>query len=268
MASGYEYFSRAGPSHLISVDWNNAHHRRSVAASLVMGAYMIEDDRLKRRQGSQSLAPPWWEFFPFKSIYQLTNDDNSILGAIFEYKTPAYTNHRAIDQSPLCVVKNNLHQSPGVEIAMSVVQDVVAAVGDSKVWSAGTLIKAGLALAARDSNNHEDPFAAMSGWIPCLFVNQVDIVCSECIGYFRHRKKLEAMGARALARISSHRSLGNTITSAVGIRGVETSEPLRLIPSAKLTENLCAPQYITEAHGLSQWWRPNMNLKCTVYNYT
>ncbi|XVF42235.1 hypothetical protein PTKIN_Ptkin01aG0344400 [Pterospermum kingtungense] len=190
---------------------------------------------------------------------------------------------------------------------MSVVQDVVAAVGDSKVWLAGhslgaamamvagktmakagrileafllnppflslpierirykkvrhglrfagTLIKAGLALAARDSNNHEDPFVSISGWIPSLFVNQTQ----EKAGRYGSQGSCKGFKPAITGKYNSERS---------GNRGVETSEPLHLLPSAKLTENLCPPQYITEAHGLSQWWRPNLNLKCTVYKYT
>ncbi|XVF42228.1 hypothetical protein PTKIN_Ptkin01aG0343700 [Pterospermum kingtungense] len=268
MASGNEYFSRAGPSHLISVDWNNAHHRRSVAASLVMGAYMIEDDRLKRRQGSKKYLHQSSRVEIAMSVVQdvvtavgdskvwLAGHSLGAAMAMVAGKTMAKAGR---------ILEAFLLNPPFLSLPIERIRYKKVRHG---LRFAGTLIKAGLALAARDSNNHEDPFAAMSGWIPCLFMNQVDIVCSEYIGYFRHRKKLEAMGARALARISSHRSLGNTITSAVGIRGVETSEPLHLLPSAKLTENLCPPQYITEAHGLSQWWRPNLNLKCTVYKYT
>ncbi|KAF9613655.1 hypothetical protein IFM89_009543 [Coptis chinensis] len=36
--------------------WENAHHRRSVAASLVQGVYVLERDRLENRQGPHALA--------------------------------------------------------------------------------------------------------------------------------------------------------------------------------------------------------------------
>ncbi|XWS57708.1 hypothetical protein CRYUN_Cryun09bG0196800 [Craigia yunnanensis] len=352
MASGNEHFSYSGPSQLNNVDWNNAHHRRSVAASLVEGVYSLEGDRQARRGGYQSLAPPWWEFFHFKLIQQLVDDDDhSIFGAIFEYKPPAYTYHSTIDQSPryviafrgtliqldtlardfeldIEIIRNGLHQTTRFAIAMKAVRDMVAAVGDSNLWLtghsqgaatammagktmakagkfleaflfnppyisppierikdkkvrhglrfAGTIIKAGLAFAAatngnnnnqRSGNGYEDSFAAMSEWIPCLFVNQADPICSEYIGYFKHRKKLEDIGAGALSRLTSQHSLGTLFMSAVGIKGVETSEPLHLLPSAYLTVNLSPSQDFMQAHGLYQWWRPNLNLNCNVYKY-
>ncbi|TYJ24082.1 hypothetical protein E1A91_A08G236700v1 [Gossypium mustelinum] len=115
---------------------------------------------------------------------------------------------------------------------------------------AGTLIKAGIAFAAAVSDNHnnsngiqDSSFAAISGWIPCLFVNHLDPICSEYIGYFKHRKKLEDIGAGGLARLTSQHSLGNMAMSAVGIKDM------------------------ISAHELHQWWRPDLNLNCSVYKY-
>ncbi|XP_022720042.1 GDSL esterase/lipase At4g10955-like [Durio zibethinus] len=352
MDSGSEHFSFSGPSHLNNIDWNNAHHRRSVAACLVGGVYVLESDRQARRKGSQCLAPPWWEFFHFKLIHQLVDDDdNSIFGAIFEYNPPPYAYHRTIDRSPryviafrgtlmkrdsvardldldIDVIRNGLHQTTRFAIAIKAVRDVVFAVRGSNVWLtghslgaamamlagktmaktgysleaflfnppfvsppieiikdkkvrhglrfAGTVIKAGLAFAAatngnnnnsRNGNGYEDSFAAISGWIPCLFVNQKDPICAEYIGYFEHRRKLENIGAGAIARLTSQHSLANLFMSAVGMKGVETSEPLHLLPSANLTVNLNPPPDIMQAHGLYQWWRPDLNLRCSVYKY-
>ncbi|KAF5960062.1 hypothetical protein HYC85_001271 [Camellia sinensis] len=57
----------------------NPHHRRSVAASLVQGVYILERDRQQNRQGPQALAPPWWDFFHFQLIRVLVDDvDHSI----------------------------------------------------------------------------------------------------------------------------------------------------------------------------------------------
>ncbi|PPS02987.1 hypothetical protein GOBAR_AA17669 [Gossypium barbadense] len=101
MASGIEYFNRCGPKYLSNIDWNNAHHRRSVSASLVEGVYMLEEDRQARRGGFQCVAPPWWEFFNFKVVNALVDDnDKSIFGATFEYKPSAYSYHRSMDRSP------------------------------------------------------------------------------------------------------------------------------------------------------------------------
>ncbi|KAA8520958.1 hypothetical protein F0562_011631 [Nyssa sinensis] len=69
MASERENFNQSGPLHLINVDWRNEDHRRSIAASLVQGVYVLERDRQENRQGSQALAPPWWEFFHFRLLW-------------------------------------------------------------------------------------------------------------------------------------------------------------------------------------------------------
>ncbi|MFQ6657280.1 hypothetical protein Gotur_027025, partial [Gossypium turneri] len=97
--------------------------------------------------------------------------------------------------------------------------------------------------AASDNHNNsngiqDSSFAAISGWIPCLFVNHLDLICSEYIGYFKHRKKLEDIRAGGLARLTSQHSLRNMAMSAMGIKGIDTSEPLHLLPSANLTVNL------------------------------
>ncbi|XVE89923.1 hypothetical protein DITRI_Ditri20bG0035000 [Diplodiscus trichospermus] len=68
----------------------------------------------------------------------------------------------------------------------------------------GKKVKDGLRFAATAYDNNkkqrkrignEDTFAAISGWIPRIFVNQKDPVCSGYIGYFEHRKKLQDLGA-------------------------------------------------------------------------
>ncbi|CAB4280171.1 unnamed protein product [Prunus armeniaca] len=53
----------------------NTQHQRSVAACLVQGVYVVERDRQEEREGPQALAPPWWEFFHFKLLRKLVDDD-------------------------------------------------------------------------------------------------------------------------------------------------------------------------------------------------
>ncbi|XVE89941.1 hypothetical protein DITRI_Ditri20bG0036600 [Diplodiscus trichospermus] len=117
----------------------------------------------------------------------------------------------------------------------------------------------------RKGIGNEDTFAAISGWIPCLFVNQKDPTCSGYIGHFEHRKKLENSGAGHLARSTSHVSLTNYALSE--IKGVEASEPLHRLPSANLNVNLSPSRDFLRAHELRQWWRHDQNLKCRVYEY-
>ncbi|XP_078431345.1 alpha/beta-Hydrolases superfamily protein [Wolffia australiana] len=89
MASEKSNFPISGPIHLTQVDWGCPNHRRSVAASLVEGVYVLESDRQERRVGDEALAPPWWEFFRFRLLTRLVDDaDSSIFGAVYELTEP------------------------------------------------------------------------------------------------------------------------------------------------------------------------------------
>ncbi|KAJ0589770.1 hypothetical protein HanIR_Chr04g0189941 [Helianthus annuus] len=67
----------------------NPDHRRSVAACLVQGVYILERDHQENRQASEALAPPWWNFFQFDLHSQLKDDaDSCIFGAIYKSKHP------------------------------------------------------------------------------------------------------------------------------------------------------------------------------------
>ncbi|KAK8520175.1 hypothetical protein V6N12_004134 [Hibiscus sabdariffa] len=325
VTKGNDQFSISGPTYLTSIDWTNAHHQRSVAASLVKGVYVLEGDRQDGRQGPECLAPPWWEFFQFKYVAPLIESDQCIFGAIFEYRPSDYSYHYNIHESPryviafrgtllklgslardvqldIDIIRNGLdrtargiHRNVGREndgeirdiLAIIPLQSAsriapIERIGDETlkhgIRFAGTIIKAGLALANAKNDRNKDPktgnenrdsFAAISGWIPSLFVNPGDPICSEYIGYFEHRRKVESFGfaAKALARKTSQTSLGNLVLNAVGAQGVESSEPLHLLPSANLIVNLSPSQDFKQAHGLCQWWRPDLNLKCHVYKY-
>ncbi|KAL1158833.1 hypothetical protein V6Z11_A08G250500 [Gossypium hirsutum] len=172
MASGIEYFNRCGPKYLSNIDWNNAHHRRFVSASLVEGVYMLEEDRQARRGGFQCVAPPWWEFFNFKVVNALVDDnDKSIFGATFEYKPSAYSYHRSMDRSPryliafrgtliklepfardlkldIDIIRNGLHQTDCFRTTIKVVLGLVSVVGSSKVWLTGHSLGAAMAMLA------------------------------------------------------------------------------------------------------------------------
>lgn len=135
---------------------------------------------------------------------------------------------------------------------------------------ATSVITAGLTLAMKTNNNErsgaaEDPFAAMSAWVPSLFVNPADHICSEYIGYFEHRNKMEEIGAGVIERLATQNSLGGLLMNAMG-KKVEV-EPLHLIASANLTINLTPSEDFKQAHGIHQWWSPDMQLQSTLYKY-
>lgn len=318
-------------------------HRRSVAASLVQGVYILERDRQEKREGSQALAPPWWNFFNFKLCSQLIDDaDSCIFAAVYQLNPPSSKSKHSIEESPRFViafrgtltkgdaftrdvqldlhfVRNGLHQTSRFEIALKAVRNMVSAVGNASVWLAGhslgsamamlvgrnmakkgkflesflfnppyvsapieriqdktlkhgirlasSVITAGLAVsmkAKNQKNKNEDPFAALSPWVPCLFVNPKDNLCSEYIGYFQHRSAMEKIGAGSIEKLAAQHSISGLFMTAIG---KETEEPLHLIPSANLTINLIHCENFNEAHGLHQWWRSDLQLQSEVYKY-
>ncbi|KAI3886850.1 hypothetical protein MKW98_017202 [Papaver atlanticum] len=334
-------FKIAGPLHLTNVDWQSGHHRRCIAASLVHGVYTLEYDRQENRQGSEALAPPWWEFFNFQLLHILVDSiDSSTFGAIYEskHKTNNYYSARipryviafrgttikkhSVSQDvklDLQLIKHGLHQSQRFGIAMQAVQNMVSVAGACNVWLAGhslgssiamlagknmaktgnlleaylfntpfisapiqrikdekvrhgvriasSLVKAGLTIAIKgkqDSQKSDDPFSVLSAWTPNLFVNPADHVCSEYIGYFEHREKMESLGVGRIERYATQTSVTGLLKSAIG----RESEVIHLIPSAHVTINRTPSLTFKKAHGIHQWLRDDLHFQSKVYRYT
>ncbi|XP_020577711.1 GDSL esterase/lipase At4g10955 isoform X2 [Phalaenopsis equestris] len=342
MTSERDVFSISGPIHLSSsLNWNCAHHRRSVAACLVQSVYILERDRQELREGPEALGPAWWESFHFELSRKLVDDaDFSIFGAIFEYKPPTYI--ATIANAPRFVIafrgtiikvesvnrdlaldlhlmKNSLHQTTRFELAMQAVHNMVAAVGSSNIWLAGhslgsavaslaarnmartgtlleaylfnppffsapigkikdqrvkhgirlanSLVTAGLSYVLKsrqEESSLEVPFVTLSSWVPNLFVNPSDHICSEYIGYFEHRRNMEDLGVGIIEKLATQNSLGDIFLRAIG----KESDPLHLLPSAKLTVNLSPSPDFKWAHGIHQWWRPDLHLQTRTYLYS
>ncbi|PNX88804.1 GDSL esterase/lipase [Trifolium pratense] len=224
------------------------YHRKSVAASLVQGVYVLGKDRQEQRKGLDFIAFPWWAFFHFQLLHTLVDDvDSSVFGAIYEFKPPPSIGNNTLQRSPRYViafrgtitkadsVSRDIHRTSCSEIAINTVRNMVANVGGngSNIWLAGhslgsgmsllagktmaksgifiesflfnhpfasapieriknkktkhrlriagSVLTAGLAIAMnsdKQSSSH-DSFAALFAWIPCLFVNPSDSLCSE-----------------------------------------------------------------------------------------
>ncbi|KAL8521348.1 hypothetical protein ACS0TY_011756 [Phlomoides rotata] len=132
---------------------------------------------------------------------------------------------------------------------------------------AGSVITAGLAFAMKNNNQTSrsgGTFVALSPWLPCLYVNPSDHVCSEYIGYFEHRKQMEAIGAGEIERLATQHSIGGLVLNAFG---KQSDEPLHLIPSANVMVNRTPARDFKDAHGIHQWWRPDLHLESKTYNY-
>ncbi|GAU12462.1 hypothetical protein TSUD_229960 [Trifolium subterraneum] len=354
MASTKDNFYLSGPSGLTYVNWDHVCHRKSIAASLVKGVYVLERDRQKRRKCPDSLAFPWWTFFHFQLLDTLVDDvDSSIFGAIYEFKPPQSMWIDTLHRSPryviafrgttikpesffrdmkldLKILRHGLHRTSRSKIATETVRNMVASVGGngSNIWLAGhslgscialhaaktmaksgifiesflfnppfpsapldqiinsegmkhgirfvgSMLTAGLATAMNSDKKSSsfDSFAALSDWIPSLFVNPSDFICSEYVGYFEHRRKMEEIGAGTIGNIATQNSVGSLMMSAFG----KESEPVHLIPSAILTVNLTPPpqsmmeahwiHQCLEAHGIHQWWKPELHLESKLHKY-
>ncbi|KAK9668412.1 hypothetical protein RND81_13G058700 [Saponaria officinalis] len=328
-----EDFFSAGPLHLTVVDWENEHHRRSVAASLVAGVYILERDRQENRNSHQALALQWWEFFNFRLVRHLVDDvDQSIFGAIFEYQlktslsdnsnkgiphyviafrgtlTEKHSLTRDIELD-IHLVRHGLHNTTRTKMAIQAVRDVVASSQNRNVWLAGhslgaamailagkemaimgtflesfffnppffsaplegikdervkhgiriagSVITAGLAFAMsvkkpQQKNRSVETFSALTSWVPNLYVHPADHICSEYIGYFQHREKMEQLGVGAIEKLATQHSLGGLVMTAFG----KEAEPSHLLPSACLTINTAHASDLKKAHALLQWWKP------------
>ncbi|KAL3819925.1 hypothetical protein ACJIZ3_005830 [Penstemon smallii] len=109
-----------------------------------------------------------------------------------------------------------------------------------------------------------DSFIVLSSWIPYLFINTNDPVCSEYVGYFEHREKMEKIGAGKIGKLATKHSIGSIVSSAMG----KNSEATHLIPSAYLSINCSSGNNYKEAHGIHQWWKLDLELKYKLYQYT
>ena len=95
--------------------------------------------------------------------------------------------------------------------------------------------------------NDHDPFVALYNWFPNLFVNQNGPICSGYFAYFKHRNKMESIGAGNLEKIATKMSMRNVTFSTLGCE----SKDLHLLPSANLYLNYTPGCFLPE-----QCWNP------------
>uniref|UniRef100_A0A1J3FFY9 GDSL esterase/lipase n=1 Tax=Noccaea caerulescens TaxID=107243 RepID=A0A1J3FFY9_NOCCA len=357
IASPREIFSISGPIHLTSIDWNNSHHRTSVASCLVQAVYTLERDRQQNRIGLRSQANHWWEFFNFTLAETLIDQsDGSIYGGVFEYKLFSYNyqynphskmpprhviafrgtimkrHSRSRDlRLDLRCIRDRLQDSTRFVHAIEVIQTAVAKTGNAAVWLAGhslgaavallagkimtrngfpietylfnppfssipieklvkserlkhgvrfagSVVKAGVAIAVKGRHHHnkgqeDDSFMKLATWIPYLYVNPSDPICSEYIGYFKHRNKMFAIGASKIEMIATRNSLRSLLSGGGGggsggsSCSDSSSEPLHLLPTAYMTINTSKSPDFKRAHGLHQWWDPMFNGEYVLHQF-
>ncbi|KAI4334826.1 hypothetical protein L6164_013535 [Bauhinia variegata] len=112
------------------------------------------------------------------------------------------------------------------------------------------------------SQQFDDPFAAISGWVPHLFVNKGDIICSGFIGYFQNREYMKQIGMGAFEKLASQESIIRNLCSTRKI------EPAHLLASAELSINSSDPlTNLKSDHSLRQWWAPNLICEAKIYQH-
>ncbi|KAM7258429.1 hypothetical protein ACFE04_014170 [Oxalis oulophora] len=117
---------------------------------------------------------------------------------------------------------------------------------------------------ARSIENSQNLFSAYDhSWAPHLFVNGADYICSEYTKYFQHRITMEEMGLQGIERIATQHTYRSLLKSALR----KHSEPMHLIPSANVTINVTPAKDLREAHGIQQWWKPDIDVQYKVHTY-
>ncbi|KAJ9679851.1 hypothetical protein PVL29_021686 [Vitis rotundifolia] len=114
---------------------------------------------------------------------------------------------------------------------------------ENVICSTKKVIRSGISFVGGDHlwEKRHGQFNALSHWIPNLFVNKDDPLCSGYIDHFKNRK-IEA----------EIRSIRSAFTAAFG---KDRELPIHLLPQAYLTisENSSSCNFF-EAHGIKQWW--------------
>jgi len=124
------------------------------------------------------------------------------------------------------------------------------------------LVAAGLAVALKDKHSRiesHNAFFALREWVPCLYVNPRDDICSAYVAYFTNQQVMREIGAGRIASLAVRHSIGELVLSAVGVE----SKALHRIPSARLTVNLVPAPDFKRAHGIHQWWAPDLRIQCS-----
>ncbi|KAL6615949.1 hypothetical protein ACP70R_038219 [Stipagrostis hirtigluma subsp. patula] len=160
------------------------------------------------------------------------------------------------------VVPTFLFNAPFVSAPVERIRDKRVRQG---VRIANSFVTAGVAAVLQKGGgaNNAAAFAALARWVPNVFVNPADPISAEYVGYFDHRKKMEAIGAGAVGRLATRNSVKDLLLG-VG-KGGGGREPLHLFPSAVLTVNRGPSPDFKTAHGIHQWWRPDLALECSAH---
>ncbi|KAK1364624.1 Fungal lipase-like domain containing protein [Heracleum sosnowskyi] len=205
-------FKHSGPTLLTATNWNNIQHRRSIAACLVQGVYILEEDRQDHRTLHHALAPPWWNSFNFELLPQVLIDDSdsSIFGAIYKFESPLNTSCKYVVAFRGTLIKwgtvkqditLNLHyifsqhklpNSSRFAKALIAVKTLVDDAGAANVWLAGHSLGSLIALLVGrnmvkmgflvETYLFNPPFASLSRLVERIIKKQISKFMARIIG--------------------------------------------------------------------------------------
>ncbi|KAL5222981.1 hypothetical protein ABZP36_027694 [Zizania latifolia] len=160
------------------------------------------------------------------------------------------------------VLTTFLFNAPFPSVPLEMIEDRRVKQG---IRVAKSFVTAGVAAVLRTGGDGGyDPFAVLARWVPNVFVHPEDHISSGYVGYFDHRKEMEDIGAGAVGRLATRNSVKDLL---LGIGRPGGCEPLHLFPSAVLTVNRGPSPDFRMAHGIQQWWKPDLVLECSAYYY-
>ncbi|XP_047326731.1 GDSL esterase/lipase At4g10955-like [Impatiens glandulifera] len=158
MESNKDVFDSFGPYHLRNNNWDDDRHQIAIYACLVNGVYILQRDNKRHRNGENALAPRWWEFFGFKLLEKLYDeDDKSIFGAVYVIGPRCVIAFRGTMKGreffqdmklDLAIFTNKLDRKSRFKIAMKVVEEKVVEFGQDNVILVGHSLGAALGMLA------------------------------------------------------------------------------------------------------------------------
>ncbi|GLJ35283.1 hypothetical protein SUGI_0709950 [Cryptomeria japonica] len=129
---------------------------------------------------------------------------------------------------------------------------------------AGSVVKAGLAMTLHGKDTRIESqrmFSVLQWWVPCLYVNPKDDLCSGYVGYFGNQTAMQQKGAGGIASLAAQHSIRVMVFSAFG----KEAKAGHLIPSARLNVNRSSASDFQTVHGIHQWWAPDIRIDCTEF---
>lgn len=146
------------------------------------------------------------------------------------------------------------------------------------LYAARDLVTLVLAMAVTDKRSRiesHQAFLSLRSWVPHLYVNTMDDICSAYVPYFAHQKMMQRIGASRIASVAAKYTISNVVQSAVGIE----SKAFYRIPAAWVAVNDLVPSPdfgrsdrarewwadLRTAHSIRQWWAPNLSIQYSEF---